>query len=819
FCLGTLLAFLLTGSEPTDDSVTLEQKLGEKRHAHAKTLPPSVPGPIRALVEKLTSPNPLHRPGAADTIQVLRSLLKQSVEPTQALFAISPAAKLLRDTCRTWPATGWTKELEIIKASEIPDLIKTVPVPAIVINTQGSPAVSSSATEGEAGIRNDLTANSASRNQLGRRARRKNFWSPPIVACFVSGSAALVALLWWIVAGPATTEVAERETAVKNDTSKQNLEEAVVPSQPTGWKQEVVPDDGRLLWESPTVGFPLAVDGLPNNPSGLLIVHQDFWKSSATVDSLLRALDGPNPTGYAAAIQTWRETYEVEQFTRTLIGQYQALDRVQHAILLDSETSAEVSLAGWKLVASCEIPVSTATVETGASQEALEEIAPKNSTTTAPEDDVNSEIPDKTAPGPTENAGKSPEKPAVYHYLLARGEGEAIEAAWLQLTAPMPAELAEGLATAPLDRVDEDTFDPTLSDIRIDDRKLPVRRILVGTPELVTSAVQNHGQTQFAGTMASLLTFSDAQRHVQLFINPVTIWNAQGQDWLGSRWQWLGQLIKDRVPTAVRMMYLSVHVVEGGETYVEWKVVGDRAQPIGDVLVPVLDDLSTMSESVKRSMLGLPRVAYWENALLRYDTMLNDVSGLVRAGQHDRVPTLNVWLRPHALSNLAAATEIYFTAMSAGGGGSAVVSDQPSTPTSSGPKDLAELLRSPLSLSIPEQDLINALVELESEIKTTHPELPFQFSIELDGNSLRLDGITQNQKITNFNQQNRPLAEILTALVLKANPDPAVTSARDPKCKLIWLVDPARPDGQIRVTTRGAAQEKGWTLPPEVQPE
>ncbi len=819
FCLGTLLAFLLRGSEPTEGIETLEHKLGAKRHAHANLLPPSVPGPIRTLVEKLTSPNPLQRPGAADTAQALRGLLKQSAEPTQAFFNISPAAKLLRETCRTWPGNGWTKELETIKASEIPELIKTVPVPAIVINTQGSPVEGSSATEGEAGVRNDPVGRPASRSHLRRSGRQNSFWSPPIVACCVSGGAALVALLWWIVAGPATNEVAERETVTKNHSPIQTPEEAIVPSQPTGWKQELVPDDGRLLWESPTVGLPLTVDGLPNNPSGLLIVHRDFWKSAATVDPLLRALDGPNPTGYAAAIQTWREAYQVEQFTRVLIGQYQALDRVQHVMLLESETSVEASLPGWKLVASCEIPVITAAVETEASQDAFAEAGPKTSSPVGPDKGENSEIRDKPAPSPTGDDGTSPERPTVYHYLLARGEGEAIEAAWLQLTAPMPADFADGLATAPLDRVDDDTFDPTLSDIQIDDRMLPVLRMLVGTPELVTSAVQNHGQTQFTGTMASLLTFSDAQRHVQLFINPVTIWNAQGQDWLGSRWQWLGQLVKDRVPTAVRMMYLSVHAAEGGETYVEWKVVGDRAQPVGEVLRPILDDLSTMSESVKRSMLGLPRVAYWENALLRYDTMLNDVSGLVRAGQHDRVPTLNVWLRPHALSNLAAATEIYFTAINAGGGGTAVVSNQPITSSSSGPKDLSELLRSSLSLNIPEQDLINALVELETEIKTTHPELPFQFSIELDGNSLRLDGITQNQKITNFNQQDRPLAEILTALVLKANPDPAVTSARDPKCKLIWLVDPARPEGQIRVTTRGAAQENGWTLPPEVQPE
>ncbi|MDP1562257.1 MAG: hypothetical protein Q8M16_12830 [Pirellulaceae bacterium] len=777
YCLGSLLTLLFSEPSATE---TFEQRLGAKRRCESRALPPTVPGPIRLLVEKLMSPNPLLRPGATDAVQSLRGLLKQSVEPSQALFVVSPEANQLRKTCREWPGTRWTKDVETIKASEIPELIKTVQAPAILINTSGSTAESTAGIEGPTEFAGKDPSNpKPSTGGFRQRQRPKNFWSPPIIACFISGSAALVVLVWWIVAGPAGTDLTERDAPKKADVPPQNPAD-VVPSQPIAWNQEVVPDDGRLLWESPTVGLPLDVSHLPNNPSGLLILHQDFWRS-AEVDSLLRALEGPVPSGYAAAIQAWREAYQVDAFTRTSIGQYQALDRVHHVFLLEGEQPVEVSLAGWKLIACCEMPAIVA----------------------------------------TEQTEETEAKPELYHYLLARTAGESVEAAWLQLAKPLPTDLAEGLATAPTDSVSEDTFDPTLSDIVLDERKLPVQRLLVGTTALVSSAVQNHGQTQFAGTMASLLTFSDEQRHLQLFINPVTVWNAQGQDWLGGRWQWLGQWIKDRIPTAVRMLYLSIHVLDGGETYVEVKVVGDRARPVGEVLGPMLDDLSNMSEPVKRSMLGLPRVPYWENALLRYDTMLQDVGGLTRAGQHDRVPTLNAWLRPRALSNLLATTEIYFMAIGGGGGGGgATVANNPSTtPTTSMPKDLAELLRSPLSLNVPEQDLINALVELETEIKTAHPELPFQFSIELDGNSLRLDGITQNQKITNFNQQDQSLAEILTALVLKANPDPAVTSARDPKCKLIWLIDPARPAGQIRITTRAAAEENGWTLPPELMPE
>jgi hypothetical protein len=327
--------------------------------------------------------------------------------------------------------------------------------------------------------------------------------------------------------------------------------------------------------------------------------------------------------------------------------------------------------------------------------------------------------------------------------------------------------------------------------------------------------------------MANLLTFSDRQRQLQCFFNPGSLWNAEGREWLGGRWQWLGQLVKDHVPAAVRMMGLSVHVLPGGETYVEAKFAVDRAQSAATVMAPLVEDLQEMPAAAKRGLLDLPRIAYWENILLRYDNMLTDVSGQVRLGQHDRLPTLNAWLRPRALDNLWVATETYFSASQLGQGelpwwadGQTVGPPVMRDPAANGvPASLAELLRLPRSLSIPEQDLINALKDLETEIKTEFPQLGFDFSIVVDGSALRVEGITQNQKITNFEQDGQPLAEILTAMVLKANPDPAVTSPRDPACKLIWLIDPGRPDGQIRITTRAAAAEQGWALPPQVAVE
>ena len=94
---------------------------------------------------------------------------------------------------------------------------------------------------------------------------------------------------------------------------------------------------------------------------------------------------------------------------------------------------------------------------------------------------------------------------------------------------------------------------------------------------------------------------------------------------------------------------------------------------------------------------------------------------------------------------------------------------------------------------------------------------PFEFAIKLLGDDLKLDGITRNQSVRDFKQENQTVADILTALVRKANP---VTTVKDPSetdQKLIWVIgpDPDSPGKQVvLITTRNAATVKKYTLPP-----
>ena len=88
------------------------------------------------------------------------------------------------------------------------------------------------------------------------------------------------------------------------------------------------------------------------------------------------------------------------------------------------------------------------------------------------------------------------------------------------------------------------------------------------------------------------------------------------------------------------------------------------------------------------------------------------------------------------------------------------------------------------------------------------------------GNDLKMEGITQNQKVVDFNMEDKLLAEILTGIVRKANPDPTVKEASEPGQKLIWVVGP-NPDDKskqaIIVTTRAAAERESYKLPAPFQ--
>ena len=97
------------------------------------------------------------------------------------------------------------------------------------------------------------------------------------------------------------------------------------------------------------------------------------------------------------------------------------------------------------------------------------------------------------------------------------------------------------------------------------------------------------------------------------------------------------------------------------------------------------------------------------------------------------------------------------------------------------PQTLEDVSESPMSVDIPQQDLNLAIADIEMDVKNSNRGLPFEFVIKIDGNDLMDEGITRNQAIRDFVMENKPLEEILTGIVMKANP---VTTVQSPTEKI-----------------------------------
>jgi hypothetical protein len=197
--------------------------------------------------------------------------------------------------------------------------------------------------------------------------------------------------------------------------------------------------------------------------------------------------------------------------------------------------------------------------------------------------------------------------------------------------------------------------------------------------------------------------------------------------------------------------------------------------------------------------------------------MIRDLHSNLRVGVESDQAVINSLLPAAAAHNLVLGGELLVS--SAPGTATAIASAGPAAPA--GPQTLAEALQLKTSYNFASQSLEFAMRDLAVDVRDLAKNAPFQFEIKIIGADLEKDGITRNQSIRDFDQQDKTVAEILTALVMKAN-SPAAPDPSDLAQKLIWLIgpDPDDPNKQVvLITTRAAAEIKKYTLQPQFVPK
>jgi serine/threonine-protein kinase len=311
-----------------------------------------------------------------------------------------------------------------------------------------------------------------------------------------------------------------------------------------------------------------------------------------------------------------------------------------------------------------------------------------------------------------------------------------------------------------------------------------------------------------------LRRMTDSDRHFTVLLYPQFLFKNGGQSlFAGERAkvkQSLAWLLGDSVQTAS----VSAHFAD--EFYFEARLRPTADESPSALAAEMRERLSEIPASMEDYFVSLSAPPFWKKLSSRYPLMVRELQNQMRLGLENEMAMINAVLPMAAAHNLVLGGELL---MSTAPGQAVSLANTTGSPASaaSGLKTLADALQVKTSYNFDNQSLEFAMRDLADDVQGNLKNAPFEFAIKILGDDLKLDGITRNQTIRDFKQENQTIADILTALVRKANP---VTTVKDPSekdQKLVWCVgpDPDNPAKQVvLITTRNAANAKKYTLPP-----
>jgi serine/threonine protein kinase len=485
-------------------------------------------------------------------------------------------------------------------------------------------------------------------------------------------------------------------------------------SSPQSLSQNIVPDDGRRLWASPTSGPPVDRSYVPPDARVLLFLRPADLLADGEGRRAVAAL-GPD---FQAARTAWEAAAgvkweDLETLTVTLHAEAEHAPRMAFVAGLQKPRASAEHLAAWG-----------------------------------------------NPPVVKEEAGEYYQKAAWCFYLPSEAEGRVFAMGAKEEIAA----LAAGEAA-------------------------PLRR-----------------------EVEQLLRHSDGDRHLTAVFAPDSFFG-DGRKMFAGEYAKILDPLEWFLGDGLKAGSFSAHL--GDELYVEARLVAEIGIDEYQLSTQLQDRLATVPEKIDEYIAAMNPPAYWRKVAFRYPRMIHMLHQQTRLGAENDQAVLNAVLPKVAAHNLLAASEVVVA--TAPGAAAAAAA-----PTPAGPKTMAEVLQAKISLSFPSQSLEFAMNDVAEAVREAHPKLPFEFRVRVIGADLEAGSITRNQTVANFDQRDKSVAEVLTALCLKANPVTTVKSPDEADQRLIWVVaaDPQGADGEsVIITTRDAAASKGYTLPAVFQPK
>jgi hypothetical protein len=196
---------------------------------------------------------------------------------------------------------------------------------------------------------------------------------------------------------------------------------------------------------------------------------------------------------------------------------------------------------------------------------------------------------------------------------------------------------------------------------------------------------------------------------------------------------------------------------------------------------------------------------YGRRVVARFPDMVRKLAAYTRRGFEADHAVLRCYLPAIAGHNLLMGAELTLAEPPA----EKIAAD--ATSSASPPAEVPRLetiddrLQRRTSLAFGRETLEAALEQLSQDIGV---------EIIILGADLQAEGITKNQSF-GIGIANKPAGEILVEILRLANPDKTATSPKDPRQKLVYVIqeEVAGKSGQIVITTRARSAERGDQLP------
>ncbi len=334
-------------------------------------------------------------------------------------------------------------------------------------------------------------------------------------------------------------------------------------------------------------------------------------------------------------------------------------------------------------------------------------------------------------------------------------------------------------------------------------------RFLMGAEEDVKESASRGGSPPaIRRAVEQLRKVSDATRHVTVFFSP-NFFSGDGLPLFEGVAKRAREPLYWMLGDSLEAGIVSFHF-DDGAAYGEVRLVSESSTDPRQLARQLQSRLADIHYQMKEYVsFKLDPPDYWRRIAFGLPDMVKFLHGQSRVGAEDGHAVLNFYVPSKAAPNLTF-------------GGAMLMQSAPSrravaaTPEPVGPKTFQELLAKPASMSFDQQSLEFAMRDISNDINEANPNLPFSFSIKIDGKQLELNGITRNQQVIGFSVEAKPLSEMLTKLVMKANPIGTVKEPNELDQKLVWVItDDPEKAGQkmILVTTRNGVATDSLTLP------